>query len=131
MTYENDPLEMGLERLVDWGLSDDASISMRALRAIKEQGVRRRINGVELDGDPFPELNNLKWPHRGRGRGRSAGSPPRSTRRDWSATSGSRGCRSSARRSASASPSRPSGVRARRTVVEMPFVDPGKQIPVS
>ena len=56
MTYENDPLEMGLERLVDWDLSDDASISMRALRTIKERGVRRQINGVELDGDPSKQI---------------------------------------------------------------------------
>ena len=27
MTYENNPLEMGLERLVDWNLSDEAVIS--------------------------------------------------------------------------------------------------------
>jgi aminomethyltransferase len=24
--------------------------------------VTKRINGVEFDGDPFPELNNVKWP---------------------------------------------------------------------
>ncbi|HJS27938.1 MAG TPA: glycine cleavage T C-terminal barrel domain-containing protein [Actinomycetota bacterium] len=62
MTYENNPLELGLERLVDWGLSDDASIAMAALREIRERGVSRRINGVEIDGEPFPELNNVKWP---------------------------------------------------------------------
>ncbi len=54
MTYEHNPLEMGLDRLVDWDLADDASISMRALRAIKERGVTRRINGVEIDGDAVP-----------------------------------------------------------------------------
>src|SRR5581483_5540535 len=62
MTYENNPLEMGLERLVDWDLPDEAVLSLRALRAIRERGVTRRINGVELDGNPFPELNNVKWP---------------------------------------------------------------------
>ena len=62
MTYQNNPLELGLERLVDWDLSDDESISMAALREIRERGVSRRINGVELDGQPFPELNNVKWP---------------------------------------------------------------------
>lgn len=62
MTYENNPLELGLERLVGWDLSDDASISLAALRAIKEQGVSRKVNGVVLDGDPFPDLNNVKWP---------------------------------------------------------------------
>lgn len=62
MTYENNPLEMGLERLVDWHLPDEASISLPALRRIKAEGVKRRIVGVELDGQPFPALNYVKWP---------------------------------------------------------------------
>ena len=64
MTYENNAFEMGLERLVDFGLADDASISIAALRRIKEAGVDQRIVGIELDGDPFPALNNTKWPTR-------------------------------------------------------------------
>jgi aminomethyltransferase len=62
MTYENNAFEVGLERLVDFGLRDDQSISIAALRRIKEGGVARRLVGVELDGDPFPALNNVKWP---------------------------------------------------------------------
>jgi aminomethyltransferase len=62
MTYENNPFEVGLDRLVDVGLADDASISIAALRAIKDRGVTRKLVGVELDGDPFPGLNNVKWP---------------------------------------------------------------------
>jgi glycine cleavage system aminomethyltransferase T len=62
MTYENNPLEMGLERLVAWSLPDEASISLPALRRIRDDGVTRRIVGVELDGDPFPALNCEKWP---------------------------------------------------------------------
>jgi glycine cleavage system aminomethyltransferase T len=62
MTYENNPFELGLDRLVDFGLADDASLSVAALRAIKEQGVSRKLVGVELDGDPFPALNYVKWP---------------------------------------------------------------------
>ncbi|HEY7463172.1 MAG TPA: glycine cleavage T C-terminal barrel domain-containing protein [Candidatus Limnocylindria bacterium] len=62
MTYENNPLEMGLERLVAWGLDDAACLSLPALRRIKEAGVSRRIVGVELDGEPFPALNFEKWP---------------------------------------------------------------------
>jgi aminomethyltransferase len=62
MTYENNPLEMGLERLVAWNLDDEASISLAALRRIRETGVQRRIVGVELDGEPFPALNFTKWP---------------------------------------------------------------------
>jgi len=62
MTYDNNPIEMGLERLVGWKLDDDASISLPALRRIREAGVSRRIVGVEIDGDPFPALNFTKWP---------------------------------------------------------------------
>jgi|SRR5215213_4688823 len=62
MTYENNPLELGLERLVDWNLADDAAISLAALRRLRGAGPTRRIVGVELDGDPFPALNFTKWP---------------------------------------------------------------------
>jgi aminomethyltransferase len=62
MTYEDNPLEMGLERLIDWDLPDDAAISLPALRRIKERGIARRITGVEFDGEPFPALNFVKWP---------------------------------------------------------------------
>lgn len=62
MTYENNAFEMGLDRLVDFGLADDACISIAALRRMKAQGVTRRLVGVELDGAPFPALNNVKWP---------------------------------------------------------------------
>jgi aminomethyltransferase len=62
MTYEHNAFEMGLERLVDLGLADEACVSIAAYRRIKEAGISRRIVGVELDGAPFPELNNVKWP---------------------------------------------------------------------
>jgi aminomethyltransferase len=62
MTYDHNPLEMGLDRLIAWDLPDDASISLAALRRIRDEGISRRIVGVELDGEPFPELNNVKWP---------------------------------------------------------------------
>ena len=61
MTYENNAYEMGLGRLVD-DLAEDASISIAALKRIASAGVDRQINGVEIDGDPFPALNNVKWP---------------------------------------------------------------------
>lgn len=62
MTYEHNAFELGLDRLVDFGLDDDASISLAAYRRIKDAGVTRRMVGVEVDGEPFPELNNVKWP---------------------------------------------------------------------
>ncbi|MFN2485546.1 MAG: glycine cleavage T C-terminal barrel domain-containing protein [Acidimicrobiia bacterium] len=62
MTYENNAFELGLERLVDFDLADEDCISIAAYRTIKERGVARKINGVVIDGEPFPELNNTKWP---------------------------------------------------------------------
>jgi glycine cleavage system aminomethyltransferase T len=55
MTYEHNPLELGLERLVDFGMTAQC-VAMDALRKIRDRGVTRRITGVELDGDPFPAL---------------------------------------------------------------------------
>jgi glycine cleavage system aminomethyltransferase T len=60
MTYENDPYELGLGRLVD-DLPADRCVSIQALKAIEAAGVSRKINGVEIDGDAFPALNNTKW----------------------------------------------------------------------
>ncbi len=59
MTYEHNPYELGLERLVDL---DVECIARDALRRIAERGVTRKIVGVELDGDRFPSLNYVKWP---------------------------------------------------------------------
>ena len=130
MTYDNNPLEMGLERLVDWGLDDAASISMAALRTIKERGVRQTINGLELDGEPFPALNNVKWPvlEDGRqiGEVTSAIYSPRLGKNigfAWLPVARSA-------LGAEVAVDTEWGSRAAR-VVEMPFVDPGKQIPVS
>jgi glycine cleavage system aminomethyltransferase T len=129
MTYENNPLEMGLERLVDWELADDACISMRALRAIKERGVTRSINGLELDGDAFPELNNVKWPvvddEARVGVVTSAIYSPRLERNIGYAWLPSERSRPGERFTVETE----WGVRD-ATVVEMPFVDPAKTIPV-
>ena len=59
MTYENDPLELGLERLVDL---DVPCVAQEALRRKAAAGPRRRLVGVELDGERFPSLNFTKWP---------------------------------------------------------------------
>jgi glycine cleavage system aminomethyltransferase T len=61
MTYTNNPYEMGLDRLVD-ELPEDACISIAALKRTRAAGVSEHINGLVLDGDPFPALNNVKWP---------------------------------------------------------------------
>jgi glycine cleavage system aminomethyltransferase T len=62
MTYENNAFELGLDRLIDFDLADSASISIAAYRRIRQDGVANKINGVVFGGEPFPELNNTKWP---------------------------------------------------------------------
>jgi aminomethyltransferase len=130
MTYENNPLELGLERLVGWDLPDEASISIPALREIKQAGVRRKINGVELDGDPFPTLNNVKWPivEGGEkiGKVTSAIYTPRLKKNigyAWLPIE-------SSKLGATVTVESEWGSRT-ATVVEMPFVDASKKIPVS
>ncbi len=130
MTYENTPLEMGLERLIDWDLPDEASISLPALRRIREEGVRRMINGVRLDGAPFPELNNVRWPivEGGERIGKitSAIHSPRLAQNigyAWLPVERSEP-------GVSAAVQTEWGPRT-ATVVPMPFVDPDKKIPVS
>jgi glycine cleavage system aminomethyltransferase T len=132
MTYEHNAFEMGLERLVDIGLADDACISIAAYRRIKDAGVARRIVGVELDGEPFPELNNVKWPASAAGGGASVGLvtsaiySPRLERNIafcWlPAELASEGTGLQVETEW--------GTRT-ATVVPMPFVDPEKRIPIS
>ncbi len=62
MTYEHNAFELGLDRLVNFDLSDDACISMASYRRIRSAGVSRKLNGVTFDGERFPALNNVKWP---------------------------------------------------------------------
>ncbi len=130
MTYENNPLELGLDRLVDWNLSDYATISIAALRRIKDAGVSRRINGVELDGEPFPALNSVKWPIREAGRqiGKVTSavySPRLRTNLGYAWLPADRS------KTGSAVTVDTEWGERKATVVPMPFVDPEKRIPVS
>jgi aminomethyltransferase len=60
MTYENNPFELGLDRLVD--LDSDADFVARdALARIRDEGVTQKIVGVEIDGDRL-EMNATPWP---------------------------------------------------------------------
>jgi glycine cleavage system aminomethyltransferase T len=131
MTYENNAYEMGLDRLVDLdSLSDEQSISLAAYRRINAEGVSRKINGVQIDGDPFPALNNVKWPvtdgGSSLGKVTSAIYSPRLRKNIGYAWL-------PAERSnigGSVHVETEWGTRT-ATVVDMPFVDPAKQIPVS
>ena len=132
MTYDNNAFEMGLERLVDLAsLKDDACISLAAYRRIKDKGVERRMVGVELDGAPFPALNNVKWPAAKAsgevvGKVTSAIYSPRLKRNIgycWVPTA-------LAKAGTALAVDTEWGKRNAK-VVPMPFVDPEKRIPVS
>jgi aminomethyltransferase len=130
MTYENNPLELGFERLIAWDLPEDVCLSIAALKRIRDEGVSRRINGVELDGEPFPALNNVKWPvtidGARVGKVTSAIHSPRLGKNigyAWLPAD-----RSTEGRSVTVDTEW--GTRT-GTVVRMPFVDPEKSIPVS
>ena len=129
MTYDHNAFELGLDRLVDFDLDDDACISMAAYRRIQSDGVSRRINGVTFDGDPFPALNNVKWTAsvdaREVGQVTSAIYSPRlklNLGYCWLPVGESAMGRE-------VQVATEWGPRT-ATVVEMPFVDPSKQIPV-
>jgi aminomethyltransferase len=137
MTYEHNAFEMGLGRLVDFELADDASLSIAAYRRIRDAGVARRIVGLELDGEPFPELNNVKWPAFASGGSNGDGGRPAG--QVTSAIHSPRLGKNIAFCWLPIGLTEP-GTRVRvvsewgdRTgvVVPMPFVDPDKRIPVS
>jgi aminomethyltransferase len=129
MNWENNPFELGLDRLVDFDMRGDC-LAMEALRRIRDRGVDRRLVGVTLGGDPFPALNFTKWPARAGGQAvgqvTSAIYSPRLRKNIgycWLPTP-------------LAVPDTTVKVdtewgRRTATVTPMPFVDPEKRIPVS
>ena len=66
MTIENNPYEIGMERLVDAAKAHDF-IGREALKKINEKGPSRRLVGLELGGAPL-DLNMTRWPVRIHGR---------------------------------------------------------------
>ena len=59
MTLDDNPYEVGLGRLVDPDKEADF-IGKEALRRIKDNGVKRRLVGVEIEGEPL-DLNLTRW----------------------------------------------------------------------
>jgi aminomethyltransferase len=60
---EDDPFTLGFDRLVD--LEQEADfIGKSALRRIAKEGPKRRLVGVELDGEPLAQANAEFWPVR-------------------------------------------------------------------
>jgi glycine cleavage system aminomethyltransferase T len=128
MDYSNNPFEMGLDRLVDLDI-DLPFMGKDALRRIQSEGVRRRIVGVEIAGERL-EMNETKWPVDSRGsligKVTSAVYSPRLKKNigyAWVPVELSE-------LGTELSMETPQGERG-ASVVSMPFVDPGKQIPKS
>ena len=61
MTLENNPYELGMERLVDLDMDADF-VSKAALRRIRDDGVSIRQVGLEFDGPPLTGSNDEHWP---------------------------------------------------------------------
>ena len=60
MTLSENPLEMGMERLVDFDKPD--FIGKAALQKIRAEGVKRKVVGVFMDGQAFEKNNEHRWP---------------------------------------------------------------------
>ena len=129
MTWEHNPLELGLERLVDYDKAGEC-VAMEALRRLRDRGVARRITGVEIDGDQFPALNFTKWPALADGRQvgqvTSAIYSPRLKRNIGYCWLPTRLANPGTRVNIASE----WGERT-ATVTTLPFVDPQKRIPVS
>lgn len=61
MTIDNNPFELGLDRLVDLDMGADF-IGKRALQRIHDDGVRQRQVGVEIAGSALTGPNEIPWP---------------------------------------------------------------------
>lgn len=128
MDYSNNPFEMGLDRLVDLDI-ELPFMGKEALRRIQAEGVRRRVVGVEIAGERL-EMNNTNWPVESRGKSvgkvTSAVYSPRLEKNigyAWVPIE-------LAELGTELTVETPEDGRT-ATVVPMPFVDPGKQIPKS
>ena len=128
MTNDNDPYEVGLGRLVDLDKETDF-IGKTALRRAKDEGPKRSLVGIEIEGEPI-EFNMTKWPVAARGKpiGRvtSAIHSPRLKANIGYAMVPTQHSDLGTRLTVQ----HPNGPRI-ATVVRKPFIDPGKEIPKS
>ena len=61
MTLENNPFELGMDRLVDLDMVADF-VSKAALKRIKAAGVSQYQVGITIDGPPITGSNDENWP---------------------------------------------------------------------
>lgn len=128
MTLENNPYEVGL----GWQVEDQDSDYMgkAALERIAEEGVSRKLVGMEIEGDPV-DLNMARWPvsHEGREVGfvSSAVYSPRLEKNIGYAWVPAELAELGMRLTVSV----PELGDCAATIVPRPFVDPKKEIPKS
>jgi glycine cleavage system aminomethyltransferase T len=120
MTLENNPYELGLERLVNLDKAADF-IGRDSLRKFSREGTRRKLVGVEISGKPM-DMNMTRYPVKGGGFVTSCVYSPRLKKNIGYALlpvekAGEKKLRIEA----------PGGAR-NASVVPMPFIDPKKAI---
>jgi len=129
MTLEDNVYQAGLEWLIDEGKSSDY-VGRDALRRIKQEGVTRKLVGIEIAGDPVP-FNTSKWPVSAGGRpvGRVTSaiwSPRLKKNIGYAMLPSAHGALGTV-----VSVALPGAGERQATVVPKPFIDPKKEIPKS
>ena len=59
ITPDENPLELGLDQLIAW---DTDFLGKAALKKVRDEGVRRRLIGLFLDGPTLQKNNEHRWP---------------------------------------------------------------------
>jgi glycine cleavage system aminomethyltransferase T len=127
MNESHNPYELGLDRLVD--LESGADFLARdALTRIRDEGVRRRLVGVEIEGERL-EMNETPWPVEVDGASGTVTSAVYSPRLEKNIGYAWLGVEHAVPGTA-LTVETSTGARE-ATVVPLPFVDPGKEIPKS
>jgi aminomethyltransferase len=121
MTLENNPYEVGLERLVNLDKAADF-VGRDALRKISPSGVSRKLVGIEIGGAKM-DMNMTRYPVKGGGFVTSCVHSPRLKKNIGYAMLPVERAKVGTKLKIEA----PKGVRT-ATVVPMPFVDPKKAI---
>jgi aminomethyltransferase len=120
MTLDNNPYELGLERLVNLDKAADF-IGREALRRIQKEGVKKKLVGVEIGGKPM-DMNMTRYPIKGGGLVTSCVYSPRLKKNiGYAILPVERSSEKKLRVEV------PGGVR-NATIVPMPFIDPKKAI---
>jgi glycine cleavage system aminomethyltransferase T len=121
MTLDNNPYELGLERLVNLDKAADF-IGRDALGKIQREGVKKKLVGVEIGGKPM-DMNMTRYPVKGGGFVTSCVYSPRLKKNIGYAMLSVENSAPGTRLKINA----PGGVR-NAVIVPLPFIDPKKAI---